>query len=179
MVVKAAIHRLFVIPVKAEVLFAHLSVFYINQTCELDFRLSGNGGKNSCQVANPAACSRFAGPKPMGFPSAHPASLSACPVLEARCRGRIPKSAPDLQGQTLTTPRYLMGCVAASQVDRLALWRIKRKTSSPYAGNANNAWNVNFNNGNVNFNNGNVNNNNRNNNNAVRLIRASQWSDAR
>lgn len=40
------------------------------------------------------------------------------------------------------------------------------------AGNANNAWNVNFNNGNVN-------NNNRNNNNAVRLVRASQWSDAR
>jgi hypothetical protein len=41
------------------------------------------------------------------------------------------------------------------------------KTSSPYVGNANNAWNVNFNNGNVN-------NNNRNNNNAVRLVRASQ-----
>jgi len=39
-------------------------------------------------------------------------------------------------------------------------------------GNSNNAWNVNFDNGNVN-------NNNRDNNNAVRLVRASQWSDAR
>jgi len=67
----------------------------------------------------------------------------------------------------MTTPRYRFGCVAASQVCRLAFW-----SSSPYAGNANNAWNVNFNNGNVN-------NNNRNNNNAVRLVRASQWSDAR
>ncbi len=172
MVVKAAIHRLSVIPVKAEVLFAHLNVFYINQTCELDFRLSGNGGKNGCQVANPAACSRFAGPKPRGFPSAHPASLSACPVLEARCKGSIPTSALDIQGLTMTTPRYLLGCVVASQADRLALWRITRKTSSPYAGNANNAWNINFNNGHVN-------NNNRNNNNAVRLVRASQWSDAR
>jgi len=37
------------------------------------------------------------------------------------------------------------------------------------AGNADNAWIVNFNNGNVN-------NNNRNNNNAVRLVRAGPWS---
>jgi hypothetical protein len=44
-------------------------------------------------------------------------------------------------------------------VDRLAFW-----SSSPYVGNTNNAWNVNFNNGNVN-------NNNRNNTNAVRLVR--------
>jgi hypothetical protein len=44
-------------------------------------------------------------------------------------------------------------------VSRLAFW-----SSSPYVGNTNNAWNVNFNNGNVN-------NNNRNNNNAVRLVR--------
>jgi RNA-directed DNA polymerase len=36
--------------------------------------------------------------------------------------------------------------------------------ASPYAGNASNAWNVNFNNGNVN-------NNNRTNNNYVRLVR--------
>ena len=78
----------------------------------------------------------------------------------------------------MTTLRYLSGCAAASQVGRLAFWRILRKTSSPYAGNSNNAWNVNFDNGNVNNNNNN-NNNNRNNNNAVRLVRASQWSDAR
>ena len=72
----------------------------------------------------------------------------------------------------MTKPRYLSGCALASQAGRLACWRILRKTSSPYAGNSNNAWNVNFNTGNVN-------NDNRNNNTAVRLVRASQWSDAR
>jgi len=41
-------------------------------------------------------------------------------------------------------------------------------SASPYAGNAANAWNVNFNNGNVN---NNRNNNNRNNNDLVRLVR--------
>ena len=49
----------------------------------------------------------------------------------------------------------------------LAFW-----SSSPYVGNANNAWNVNFNNGNVN-------NNNRNNAFYVRLVRAGQWSAVR
>jgi hypothetical protein len=62
---------------------------------------------------------------------------------------------------------YLCGCAAALQVCRLAFW-----SSSPYVGNANNAWNVNFNNGNVN-------NNNRSNTNYVRLVRAGQWSAVR
>jgi hypothetical protein len=73
----------------------------------------------------------------------------------------------------MTKPRYPSGCVATLQVRTLARWAAcagpMPKTSSPYVGNSNNAWNVNFNNGNVN-------NNNRNNNH-VRLVRASQWSD--
>jgi hypothetical protein len=74
-----------------------------------------------------------------------------------------------LLGQTLAKRRYLCGCAAAPQACKLALWQstalgAKLKTSSPYVGNSNNAWNVNFNNGNVN-------NNNRNNNNYVRLVR--------
>ena len=67
----------------------------------------------------------------------------------------------------MTRQRYLLSCAAALQVGGLALW-----SASPYAGNSNNAWNVNFNNGNVN-------NNNRNNTNYVRLVRAGQWSDVR
>ena len=67
----------------------------------------------------------------------------------------------------MTKLRYPRGCAAALQACRLAFW-----SSSPYVGNANNAWNVNFNNGNVN-------NNNRNNSNYVRLVRAGQWSAVR
>ena len=68
-------------------------------------------------------------------------------------------------------PCYLFGCVAALQVCRLAFW-----SSSPYAGNATNSWNVNFNNSNVNNNN---NRNNRNNSNYVRLVCAGEWSVVR
>ncbi len=57
------------------------------------------------------------------------------------------------------------------KVTQRALWRagacrsgLGLQTSSPYVGNADNAWNVNFNNGNVN-------NDNRNNNHHVRLVR--------
>jgi hypothetical protein len=55
-------------------------------------------------------------------------------------------------------------CAYAPQKRGLALsyW-----SSSPYADNGNNAWNVNFNNGNVN-------NNNKNNSNYVRLVRGSE-----
>lgn len=67
----------------------------------------------------------------------------------------------------MTKSRYPSGCVSTSQVCRLAFW-----SSSPNVGNANNAWNVNFNNGNVN-------NNNRDNNNHVRLVRAGEWSVVR
>lgn len=74
----------------------------------------------------------------------------------------------------MTTLRYPCGCAAASPVRTLARHAAAYagpvlQTSSPYVGNSNNAWNVNFNNGNVN-------NNNRNNNNHVRLVRASLWS---
>jgi len=41
-------------------------------------------------------------------------------------------------------------------------------SASPYAGNATNAWNVNFNNGNDNA-------NNKSNNNSVRLVRGGEW----
>ncbi len=57
-------------------------------------------------------------------------------------------------------PRW--GWLAAPQVRRLA------DCASPYAGNANNAWNVNFNNGNANNDNRD---NNNGNNNLVRLVR--------
>lgn len=75
----------------------------------------------------------------------------------------------------MTMPCYPWGCAAGSPRHPLA-WGIGRygkvrPASSPYAGNSNNAWNVNFNNGNVD-------NNNRNNNNAARLVRASLWSVA-
>jgi hypothetical protein len=75
----------------------------------------------------------------------------------------------------MTMLRYPLGCAAGSPAHTLA-WGIGcsgkvRPASSPYVGNSNNAWNVNFNNGNVN-------NNNRNNNNQVRLVRASLWSVA-
>ena len=63
--------------------------------------------------------------------------------------------------------RYFSRCAAALQERRLAFW-----SSSPNVGNANNAWNVNFNNGNVN-------NNNRNNALPVRLVRAGQGSVVR
>lgn len=58
----------------------------------------------------------------------------------------------------MTKPRYLIGCAAGSEVCEVM---------SPYAGDADNAWNVNFNNGNSNW-------NNRNNDNYVRAVRASE-----
>jgi hypothetical protein len=69
----------------------------------------------------------------------------------------------------MTVLRYPMGCAAGSLAHTLA-WGIGcsgkvRPASSPYVGNSNNAWNVNFNNANVN-------------NNHVRLVRASLWSVA-
>ena len=65
-------------------------------------------------------------------------------------------------------PRKLAGAVPCGLAGLPAQ---KRRISMPWVSGGN-AWNVNFDNGNVN-------NNNRNNNNAVRLVRASQWSDAR
>lgn len=50
-----------------------------------------------------------------------------------------------------------------SAKDAWAIW-----SASPYAGNTDNAWNVNFNNGNDNV-------NNKSNNNDVRLVRGGEW----